>query len=179
MRASAVSRPTFVARMTNVPFVLSVEPMTTAPMPFSTGIGSPVSIDSSTADAPSVTTPSTGTFSPGRTRSRSPGCTASSGTSVSSSPTTTRADVAWSPISRRMAPVAWPLARASSHRPSSTSPMISVDESKYVCGSRPASMAIDGQTVRTTEYAQAADVPATTSVSMLVVPWRAARQAAR
>ena len=36
---------------------------------FSTGIGSPVSIDSSTALVPSTTTPSTGTRSPGRTRS--------------------------------------------------------------------------------------------------------------
>ena len=42
---------------------------------WSTGIGSPVSIDSSTAEAPSTTTPSTGTLSPGRTRSRSPGTT--------------------------------------------------------------------------------------------------------
>jgi hypothetical protein len=49
---------------------------------FSTGIGSPVTIDSSTALRPSSTTPSTGTFSPGRTRSRSPACTASSGTSL-------------------------------------------------------------------------------------------------
>ena len=46
-----------------------------SPGPFSTGIGSPVSIDSSTLERPSSTTPSTGTFSPGRTRSRSPTCT--------------------------------------------------------------------------------------------------------
>mgnify|MGYP002382008576 CR=1 FL=1 len=37
-----------------------------------TGKGSPVSIDSSTALLPSTTTPSTGTFSPGRTLNRSP-----------------------------------------------------------------------------------------------------------
>ena len=42
-----------------------------------------VIIDSSTALLPSSTTPSTGTFSPGRTRSRSPGTTCSSGTSSS------------------------------------------------------------------------------------------------
>ena len=42
------------------------------PARFSTGIGSPVSIDSSTALSPSSTTPSTGSFSPGRTRRRSP-----------------------------------------------------------------------------------------------------------
>jgi len=39
---------------------------------FSTGIGSPVSIDSSTSDSPSMRRPSTGTRSPGRTRTRSP-----------------------------------------------------------------------------------------------------------
>ena len=38
-----------------------------------TGIGSPVIMDSSTLLDPSVTVPSTGTFSPGRTRRRSPG----------------------------------------------------------------------------------------------------------
>ncbi len=43
-----------------------------SPGPFSAGMGSPVTIDSSTALRPSSTTPSTGTFSPGRTRRRSP-----------------------------------------------------------------------------------------------------------
>ena len=51
---------------------VDVPPITRSPAAFSTGIGSPVTIDSSTALAPSSTTPSTGTFSPGRTRSRSP-----------------------------------------------------------------------------------------------------------
>ena len=50
-----------------------------------TGIGSPVSIDSSTADAPSVTTPSTGIRSPGFTITRSSTSTASTATSVWSS----------------------------------------------------------------------------------------------
>ncbi len=40
-------------------------------------------IDSSTDELPSITSPSTGTFSPGRTRSRSPIWTCSSGTSSS------------------------------------------------------------------------------------------------
>ena len=48
---------------------------------FVTGIDSPVTIDSSTVDRPSSTTASTGTFSPGRTRSRSPMWTSSSATS--------------------------------------------------------------------------------------------------
>ena len=48
----------------------SVPPVTRSPGAFSAGIGSPVTIDSSTALCPSRTTPSTGTFSPGRMRRR-------------------------------------------------------------------------------------------------------------
>jgi hypothetical protein len=71
---------------------LTVAPMTRSPGFFSTGMGSPVIMDSSIALAPSSTTPSTGTFSPGRTRSRSPTCTLSSATSSSvPSPRTRRA----------------------------------------------------------------------------------------
>ncbi len=57
--------------------------MTRSPARLSTGIDSPVTIDSSTAAAPSTTTPSTGIFSPGRTRSTSPTWITSSGTSSS------------------------------------------------------------------------------------------------
>ena len=60
-----------------------VPPMTLAPTSLVTGIDSPVTIDSSTALRPSTTAPSTGTFSPGRTRRRSPTCTVSSWTSSS------------------------------------------------------------------------------------------------
>ena len=49
---------------------LTVAAATSSPGPLSTGTDSPVSIDSSTAEVPSTTTPSTGTFSPGRTRTR-------------------------------------------------------------------------------------------------------------
>ena len=95
------------------------------PGSFSTGIGSPVSIDSSTAVRPSVTTPSTGTFSPGRTRSTSPGCTSSSGTSLSLPlGPTRRAVFGASPRSRLSAADVWPRARSSSTWPSSTSTMI-------------------------------------------------------
>ena len=61
--------------MTSAPLVLSVAPISLSPVRLLTGSGSPVSMDSSTALLPSTTTPSTGTFSPGRTRSRSPTCT--------------------------------------------------------------------------------------------------------
>ncbi len=81
--AKAVSFPTLVASKTNEPVLFKVAPKTTWPDRFSTGRLSPVSIDSSTAEAPSRTTPSTGIFSPGRTRIRSPTRTSSMGTSVS------------------------------------------------------------------------------------------------
>ena len=56
------------------PVWLSVPPITLSPGSLATGIDSPVTIDSSTVERPSITSPSTGTFSPGRTRSRSPTC---------------------------------------------------------------------------------------------------------
>ena len=81
--ASTVAEPTCSERITNAPLVLSVAPMSLSPARLVTGSGSPVSIDSSRALLPSTTTPSTGTFSPGRTRSASPTCTWASGTSSS------------------------------------------------------------------------------------------------
>jgi hypothetical protein len=68
----SVSEPTRSARMTSEPVPFTVAPITRSPACFSTGIDSPVTIDSSTALLPSNTTPSTGTFSPGRTRKTSP-----------------------------------------------------------------------------------------------------------
>ena len=115
---------------------LTVPPMTLAPGSFSTGIGSPEIIDSSTALRPSTTMPSTGTFSPGRTRSRSPGWTCSSGTSSSRpSGRTTRAVFGARPSSLRMAPLVWLRARSSSTWPSSTSTVTTAAVSKY--GSTP------------------------------------------
>ena len=54
-----------------------------SPSAFATGIDSPVTMDSSTKELPSVTTPSTGIFSPGRTRKRSPTAIVSIATSSS------------------------------------------------------------------------------------------------
>src|SRR5436190_1654266 len=76
--ASMVSLPTRSARITSDPFPFAVAPITREPAAFSTGIDSPVIMDSSTALDPPSTTPSTGTFSPGRTRSLSPAFTCSS-----------------------------------------------------------------------------------------------------
>ncbi|EKD67291.1 MAG: hypothetical protein ACD_48C00490G0001 [uncultured bacterium] len=49
-----------------------VAPTTISPTFFSIGKLSPVNMDSSTADVPFVIFPSTGIFSPGRTRMMSP-----------------------------------------------------------------------------------------------------------
>ena len=122
--ARAVSLPTFVAVKVNDPVVLRVAPMTSSPAPLLTGIGSPVSMDSSTADEPSATTPSTGIFSPERTRTRSPGTTSAIGTSTSRPSRTTRAVLGWRPISLRTASPVWPLARASSILPNRIRVMI-------------------------------------------------------
>src|SRR5438067_11112774 len=54
-----------VARITDCPSRLSVPPLTTSPICFTTGIASPVDADSSAGSAPSVLTPSTRTSSPG------------------------------------------------------------------------------------------------------------------
>src|SRR3990172_8928068 len=62
--ASAVSLPTFVARNLKAPVLLIVAPMTSSPTFFSTGRDSPVTIDSSTAEEPSISSPSPGIFSP-------------------------------------------------------------------------------------------------------------------
>ena len=101
--ASAVSSPTFVARTTSRPYVLTVAPATEAPGPTSTGTGSPVSIDWSTADSPSTTTPSVATFSPGRTTKRSPATSSSIGTATSTPSRSTRASFAPSSRSERIA----------------------------------------------------------------------------
>jgi hypothetical protein len=95
--------------------------MTRSPARLSTGADSPVSIDSSTEDEPSTTVPSTGTFSPGRTRTRSPTATWSMGTSTSTVPSgpsrRTRAVVGARPTSVLMEAAVRFLALSSSQRP--------------------------------------------------------------
>ena len=128
--ARAVSRPTLVARKRKEPLRLRVAPMTGSPGPFSTGRLSPVSMLSSRAERPSVSTPSTGTCSPGRTRTRSPTTTCCTGTSVSTPSRRTRAVRAWRPIRALIAAPVCSLARASSQRPSRTRAMTTTAVSK-------------------------------------------------
>ncbi len=128
---SRVSLPTRSAPMTNVPWPLTVPPVTRSPGAFPTGMDSPVTIDSSTALLPSSTRPSTGTFSPGRTRSRSPTWTSASGTSSSPAGVMRRAvRGARSRRARTARPVSLRL-RTSSTWPSSTSVVMPAAASKY------------------------------------------------
>ena len=130
--ASRVSAPTFSAVISRLPVPFTVAPMTLVPARFSKGVGSPVTMDSSTKLAPSVTVPSTGTFSPGRMRRRSPGWTCSSGMSSSvPSSRTMRAVFGASPSSSRMAALVRLRARSSSTWPSSTRAVITAAASKY------------------------------------------------
>ena len=135
--ASTVSEPTACTCITMRPSPLMEPPVSRPPSSRATGNGSPVSIDSSTCVCPSVTTPSAGMRSPGRTTSRSPTITSATGTSTSpvfDSRCTTSGRRA---CSARMAAVVCRLARASSHLPSSTSVTTTADASKYRCGTWP------------------------------------------
>jgi hypothetical protein len=107
--------------MTKLPVWFIVPAVTLEPTDFATGMGSPVTIDSSTLALPSVTSPSTGTFSPGRTRSKSPTRMVSTCT-VSSVPSafTRTAVLGASPSSALMAPDVFSRALSSRTCPSST-----------------------------------------------------------
>ena len=117
MRASTLSAPTVVARYWKAPRPLTVPPTTASPGPFITGIDSPVSIDSSTSLAPLAMIPSTGTRSPGRTTTSSPGSTSSMSMSDSAPPRTTRAVLGRRLASARSAEAVLRLARDSKALP--------------------------------------------------------------
>ena len=119
--ARAVSSPTAVVRISTVPVVLMVAPMSWSPSALSTGRLSPVSMLSSTVVVPLATTPSTGIFSPGRIRTMSPTATCSTGISTSSPSRTTRAVFGASPTRAVTAAAVAFFARASIHFPASTS----------------------------------------------------------
>jgi len=108
-----VSAPTLVAWMVSRPPWFTVAPITASPGPLSTGIDSPVAMDSSTVLSPLRMTPSVGILSPGRTNSVSPTRTCASGTRYSCPSTSTVACLAPSCRSLRMACDARPLALAS------------------------------------------------------------------
>ncbi len=130
--ASMVELPTFCACITRLPWLLRVAPIRLSPARFMIGTGSPVNIDSSTALSPSTTKPSTGTFSPGRTRSLSPLCTWVRGMSSSlPSALIRRAVLGARPSSDLIAAEVCERALSSSIWPSRVSEMITAAASKY------------------------------------------------
>ena len=95
-----------------------VAPMTVSPTAFFTGIDSPVSMDSSTCDPPSVILPSTGILSPGLMTTVSLTSTSAVGTLVSTPLRSTVAIGGARSIRARIASVAPARARISSQWPS-------------------------------------------------------------
>ena len=91
IRWMELSSPTLVARISKEPNWLTVPEETSSPTVLSTGRDSPVITAWLTDVCPERITPSTGTVSPGRTRSRSPTLTCSAGTIFSESPAITLA----------------------------------------------------------------------------------------
>ena len=83
MRASVVSPAARLVATSIAPCWLRVPANTRSPGDLGTGTDSPVRLLWSTSDAPTATTPSTGTASPGLTMTRSPTLTASASTSIS------------------------------------------------------------------------------------------------
>jgi hypothetical protein len=99
---------------------LIVAPTTGEPGALCTGRLSPVTIDSSTSDSPSSTTPSAAILAPGRTSSRSPSFTSAVGISTSWPPRMTTAFGGARSSSARIASLAPPRARISNQCPSNT-----------------------------------------------------------
>jgi len=128
--ASVVSLPIWVALNSNVPLLLMLPATMVSPSVLFTGIGSPVSIDSSTELRPSMTSPSTGIFSPGRTRTVSFFSTSLIAISCSLLSRTTRAVFGCKPIKRFIASEVRPRAFTSKARPRLIKPMIIAEASK-------------------------------------------------
>ena len=111
---SVVSLPTLTASQRIKPDWLTVAAETVSPLTLSTGMLSPVNAASLTALDPSITTPSTGIFSPGRTTKILPFCTCSTGTVTSRPLRMIFAVLGASFINPFKASVVRPLERASS-----------------------------------------------------------------
>ena len=110
-----VPAPAESTRNRKLPCRFNVPAETRDPVCFSSGSGSPVSIDSSTELHPSVIVPSAGIFSPGRMRSRSPGRSVATETSRSPSGVTRSAFGGVRSSSSRSEEPARARPRASSH----------------------------------------------------------------
>ena len=131
----------------------------------STGTLSPVRSDSSIAAPPRTILPSSGTRSPGRTRTCSPRRTSATGTRRSTPSRTTRARSGAKASSSVRASVARPRARSSSQRPRRTMATMSAAVSKNSIPAPPAASA-------TTEEVYAAPAPSPIRLSMPNVQFR-------
>ena len=129
--ASVVSSPILSARNFRKPVLLIVAAATRLPGVFSTGMLSPVSALSSTAELPSSTTPSTGMRPPGRTSTTSPSRTCSTAICDCTPFRSTTAVFGDRSISRSIASPVLPLERVSRNFPSVTSVRIMPADSKY------------------------------------------------
>ena len=115
------------------PVLLRLAPITKLPTVFSTGILSPVNIDSSIDVLPSITSPSTGNFSPGLTKIISPTITSSIGTSISRPSRSINAVFGANPINALIACDVLPFETASKYFPNVIKVKITAADSKYKC----------------------------------------------
>ena len=145
--------------------------MTEAPAVFVTGMDSPVTMDSSIEERPSMTIPSTGIFSPGRTRNRSPTWTRSIDISSSDPPIMRRAVFGARSSNARMACPVRSRARSSKTCPSSTNTVMVAAASKYAglvpSAARTAGGKKFGPNTARRLYPSATPVPMAIKVNML------------
>ena len=162
-----------LTRTTRLPSKL-IDPASTAdPEALRTGMGSPVSRDSSAEESPSSTTASTGTWSPGLMRIRSPVRSWDTGVSTSCPAESTRRAVVGANSSRALrAFPACALIRASSAWPTLMRVRMLTDSAKKRCAWL---WVKNSHTLN--KYAL--DEPSDTKVSMLERPTRACRHAPR
>ena len=175
MRARVVSLPTRRALITNPPSPFNEPPTTKSPALFSTGIDSPLNIDSSTAERPSTTSPSTGIDSPGRARKQSPTRACANG--ISSSPPSGRTRRAVLGVRSSKARIAAPArSRAPSSRicPNKTKAIIIAADSKYAPTSpstpRKADGKIPGATTAAALKIHAAATPSPIKLNIFKLP---------
>ena len=137
MPESSVSRPVPEATHFSSRMPLTVPANTRLPGALSTGMLSPVSMASSTAESPSTTRPSSAMASPGRTTKASPGWSVAIDTSTSRPSFSTHAVLGCRRTSASSARAVRALARASRNLPRSTSVTTAAEASKYRCSGRP------------------------------------------
>ncbi len=126
-----ISAPTRLARKWIEPDLFIVADVTVSPGRFSTGILSPVIVDSSTLVVPWQIVPSAGMRSPGRTIISSPMTNSSMGITDSIPLRSTDACLGASLISFSIAALVFPLARVSKYLPTVINVTIIPADSKY------------------------------------------------